>query len=130
MVEVSESKHYSISREELMAPRSLDAAALREALGLTIAELGSVAGKSPRSAARWIAAEEALPSRGNSARAIRRLARLDFLLTDVIGAEAGRAWLRTPNPGLAGEAPIDLMTSGRLEDVIGVLELLADGGPL
>jgi uncharacterized protein (DUF2384 family) len=51
-------------------------------------------------------------------------------LEDVIGEDAGPQWLRTPNPGLRGEAPIDLMTSNHLEDVVAVLEVLADGGPV
>ncbi len=127
---MARTRHYAQTREELLFPRPLSAALLKDDLGLTTAELGAVAGKSLRSAARWIAAEEALPSQGESARALRRLARLDFLLNDVVGRENGRTWLRTPNSGFGGEAPIDLMTSGRLEEVIGVLELLADGGPI
>jgi uncharacterized protein (DUF2384 family) len=121
---------YPVTPEEILSPEALDVPSLKDALGLTIEELAAAAGRSPRSAARWIAAEVAQPLTGSSARALRRLAHLEFLLADVIGKERGKAWLRTPNPGFRGEAPVDLLTSGRVEDVISVLEVLSDGTPV
>lgn len=115
---------------EILNPEPLNAGALKDRLGFTAQELGAAAGRSARSAARWVAAEEALPTHGGTALAIRRLAYMETLLSDVIGADRGPGWLRAPNPGFRGEAPIDLITSGRLPEVVAVLELLADGGPV
>lgn len=122
------SREYPVTTEEILNPEPLDALTLKAQLGLTIEELAASTGRSPRSAARWIAADGALPS-GETGRALRRLAHLQFLLADVIGTQRGTDWLRTPNPGFRGEAPVDLITSGRIEDVISVLEVLADGTP-
>lgn len=120
---------YPLSPEQIISPEPLSVPALKIALGLTIEEFAAAAGRSPRSAARWIAAESAQPATGEAARALRRLAHLEFLLADVVGAERGSEWLRNPNPGFRGEAPLDLVTSGRIEDVVSVLEVLADGTP-
>ncbi len=125
---MTQSKRYP-SAEEILNPETLSVGALKDRLGFTARELGAAAGRSARSAARWLSAEEALPAHGGTALAVRRLVYLDTLLSDVIGADRGRGWLRAPNPGFRGEAPIDLITSGRLQEVIAVLELLADGGP-
>jgi hypothetical protein len=125
---VSEAKRYP-EAAEILNPEPLSVGALKDSLGLTAQELGAAAGRSGRSAARWLSAEEAVPTHGASAVTIRRLAYLDTLLSDVIGTNQQRFWLRAPNPGFRGEAPIDLITSGRVQEVIAVLELLADGGP-
>lgn len=118
---------YAVPAEEILDPAPLSVAALKSGLGLTTEELGAAAGRSSRSAARWIAGEDPLPSRGGSARTLRRLAYLDTLLADVVGESRRADWLRTPNPGLRGEAPVDLITSGRTEDLIGVVLTLAEG---
>ena len=120
---------YPLSSEEIINPQLLGAPGLKAALGLTVEEFGATVGRSPRSAARWLAEEHAEPASGPVARSLRRLAHLEFLLIDVIGRDRGAEWLRRPNPGFRGEAPLDLMTSGRMEEVIAVLETLADGAP-
>ena len=127
---MSDLRKYQLAPEEIISPEPLSPPTLKAALGLTVEEFAAATGRSPRSAARWIAAEGALPATGEAARSLRRLAHLEFLLADVIGQERGRRWLRTPNPGFRGEAPLDLVMSGRVEDVISVLEVLADGAPV
>lgn len=127
---MSDPRAYPVSVEEIINPEPLNLNNVRASLGLTIEELAAISARSPRTAARWLAEESAEPVSGDAARTLRRLAHLDFLLADVIGPERGKEWLRTPNPGFRGEAPIDLATSGRLESVIAVLEVLADGTPL
>jgi len=121
---------YPLTPEEIINPEPLSVPALKAALGLTIEEFAAAAGRSPRSAARWLAAESAQPASGDAARSLRRLAHLEFLLADVIGPERRSEWLRTPNRGFRGEAPLDLVTSGRIDDVVSVLEVLADGTPV
>ena len=125
---MTEPKRYPVPAE-ILNPEPLRVGALKERLGLTAEELGSAVGRSGRSAARWLASEASVPTHGVSAVAIRRLAYLDTLLGDVVGVDRQRSWLRAPNPGFRGEAPIDLISSGRVQEVIAVLELLADGGP-
>lgn len=126
---MSDSRTHPLTREEIITPKSVSVASLKTALGITTEEFAAAVGRSPRSAARWIAEECAQPASGDAARSLRRLAHLEFLLADVIGSERGKEWLRTPNPGFRGEAPLDLVTSDRLENVIAVLEVLADGAP-
>jgi uncharacterized protein (DUF2384 family) len=126
---MSDPHTYPLTPEEILNPEPLSAPALKAALGLTIEEFAAAAGRAPRSAARWLAAESAQPMSGAAARSLRRLAHLEFMLADVVGPERGREWLRNPNPGFRGEAPLDLITSGRIEEVVSILDLLADGTP-
>jgi hypothetical protein len=125
---MAKSGRYPVAAE-ILNPEPLNIGALKERLGITAQEMGAAAGRSARSAARWLSAEESLPTHGASALAIRRMSYLETLLSDVIGTDRESTWLRAPNAGFRGEAPIDLITSGRLQEVIAVLELLADGGP-
>jgi uncharacterized protein (DUF2384 family) len=104
--------------------------AIKEHLGMTTDELAAATDRSLRSTARWLGAEETTPVHGPAARCVRRLAHLDYLLEDVLGSGSGRDWLRAPNPGFRGRAPIDLITDGRADEVVAALELLADGAPL
>ena len=127
--EMTTPHRYPATSEEIIHPDPLDVTRLKAALGLTIEEFAAATNRSPRSAARWLAAEGTAPMGGTAARSLRRLAYLAFLLDDVIGATQIGDWLRTPNPGFRGAAPLDLVISGRIEDVIAVLELLAEGTP-
>ncbi len=126
---MSASDEYPVRPEQILSPEPLDAADLKDRLGFTTQEFALAVGRSPRSAARWLAGESAPPISGDAAFALRRLAHLQFLLAEVISADRTSHWLRTPNPGFRGEAPLDLITSGRLEYVAAVLETLADGSP-
>ncbi len=127
---MSSHARYPLGAEEILHPEPLDVLRLKDALGLTVEELAAATGRSPRSAARWLAAEGLSPAGGTAARSIRRLAYLEYLLAEVLGAHQYGDWLRTPNPGFRGASPIDLITTGRLEEVIGVLEVLGDGTPV
>lgn len=68
-------------------------------------------------------------ARGNAAREIRKLARLQYLAEDVLGHDYGTDWLRAPNKGFRGRAPIDLILAGEADTVVAVLERVADGSP-
>lgn len=65
---MSDSHTYPLSPEQIISPRPLSVPALKTALGLTIDEFAAATGRSPRSAARWIAAEAAQPATGDAAR--------------------------------------------------------------
>lgn len=123
-------RRYTESPEVILDVQPPCAADIKAHLGMTTDELAAATGRSLRSAARWLAAEETTPMHGPAARSLRRLAHLDYLLDDVLSSAGARDWLRAPNPGFRGEAPIDLMTAGRSDEVIAALELLADGSPL
>ena len=122
----------SVTQEQLarvLEPEPIDVEELRAWLGMTQEEFAASVGRSARSVARWKAQTEA-PTRSSAelAKSIRKLARIRFLLDDLVGHERAAAWLASPNRGFRGQAPIDLMTSGRADEVIEILEAVADGG--
>lgn len=49
------------------------------------------------------------------------------LLATLLRDEPASRWLRTPNPELGYEKPIDLLAEGRYREVVGVLLALAEG---
>ena len=123
----------AIAQERLarvLDPEPCDVETLRAWFGMTQAELAAALGRSLRTIARWKAASAAEPTRASAeiARSVRLLGRVKFLLEDLMPREAAVSWLQTPNAGFRGEAPIDLLMSGRADTVIAVLEALADGG--
>lgn len=115
---------------DIAAASPADVEQIRRALGLTIDEFAAAVGRSPRSVSRWQCngADHAV-ARGEAARQVRQLARMQFLAEDVLGRTYGPEWLRSPNRGFRGQAPVDLIVSGQTEVVIAALERLADGGP-
>lgn len=103
---------------------------LRLWLGLTQEELAESVGRSRRTVARWSrSAPDHATARGATARILRQLNRVQFLLDDVMGREAALTWLRSPNRGFRGEAPLDLILARRTDELLAALEALADGGP-
>lgn len=114
---------------EILNPRQVEVDALSLWLGMTREEIAEATGRSVRTVSRWRpdAADHA-QARGEAAVILRRLGRLQYLLDDLVGRDEAHRWLRSPNKAFTGEAPIDLITSGRLERVVSVLEALADGG--
>lgn len=116
--------------QDILAASPADVETIRAGLGLTIEEFAESVGRSPRSVARWYSdTPDRTIARGDAARQIRKLARLQFLVEDVLGATYGEEWLRSPNRGFRGQAPIDLMLEGNADVVIAALERVADGGP-
>ena len=51
---------------------------------------------------------------------------VDLALT-VMSDDAARLWLRTPNPDLGYERPLDLVTAGDTQRVIDLLHALSEG---
>lgn len=114
----------------LLDPEPYDVESLRAWFHMTQAEIASVLGRSPRTIARWKATSASEPTRASAeiARSVRRLGRVRFLLDDLMPHDVALRWLQTPNPGFRGEAPVDLIMTDRIDEVIAVLEALADGG--
>jgi len=107
----------------------MDVEQTRAWLGLTQTELGAIVGRNRRSVARWAArGATKVNARGDAARELRRLARVQYLLADMVDADEAQRWLHAPSASFRGECPIDLLESGRIDEVIAALEALADGG--
>lgn len=82
-------------------------------------------GTSPRSVARWHRTG-ATPRRDTEERLAELKAVVDLLRT-VLRDEPARVWLRSPNPELGYDKPIDLIERGDYRQVIGAILALAEG---
>ncbi len=115
---------------DILATSPVSVEAIRLGMGMTIEEFAQSVNCSVRTVSRWQTADGgAGASRGPNGREIRRLAQLQFLLEDVLGREYAAEWLRSPNRGFRGKAPIDLILEGQTDVLVAALERLADGGP-
>lgn len=87
-------------------------------------DVARVVGTTARSVARW--SEGARPRRANEERLLELKAVVD-LLRQVLRDEPARLWIRSPNPGLAYEKPLDLVQRGEFRRVIGEVLAMAEG---
>lgn len=123
----------AVSDERLarvLDPQPCDVESLRTWFAMTQREMAATLGRSSRTVARWKAAQGREPTRASAelAASVRKVGRVKFLLEDLMPRDVALGWLQTPNAGFRGEAPVDLLMSGRADDVVAVLESLADGG--
>ena len=115
---------------DILASKPASVERIRIGLGMTIEEFAEAVGRSVRTVSRWqTAGGDSNAARGDAAREVRKLAQLQYLLEDVLGNEYAPEWLRSPNRGFRGKAPIDLLLESQTGVVIAALERLADGGP-
>lgn len=119
----------------LPMPSSLTAApddeldAIRRVFDVSQAEIAHILGTTPRTVSRWRSTSAAhVKPRPAAARSLRDLARLRWLLETDLGAERSAQWLRTPNPALRGQAPLDALLNGETERVLGLVTVLGEGG--
>src|SRR5690606_13835979 len=87
-------------------------------------DVARVTGTSPRSVTRWL--EGASPRRPAEERLLELKAVID-VLRRVMRDEPARLWIRSPNPELDYEKPLDLIERGEYRRVIGALRALAEG---
>ena len=80
---------------------------------------------SPRSVARW-QANEVSPRRESEERLLEVKAVVD-LLRQHLRPGAARLWIRSPDPDLGYEKPIDLIAGGEYRRVIGAILAMAEG---
>ena len=92
---------------------------------LDTADLARVSDTNPRSVARW-KAQETAPRREAEERLLELRAVVD-LARRVMRDEAARFWMRSPNPDLGYEKPLDLIAAGHYQRVIDLLLALAEG---
>ena len=89
------------------------------------ADVARVSGAHARSVNRWHS-EQAEPRRDSEERLLELKAVVD-LLRRVLRDDAARLWVRSPNPDLEYEKPLDLVASGQYQRVIDLLLALAEG---
>ena len=89
------------------------------------ADLARVSDANPRSVVRW-RTDETAPRREAEERLLELRAVVD-LTRSVIRDDAVRLWLRSPNPGLDYEKPLDLVAQGEYRRVVDLLLALAEG---
>lgn len=89
------------------------------------ADVARVSATNPRSVARW-KAQSASPRREAEERLLELKAVVD-LARRVMRDSAARLWLRSPNPDLGYEKPLDLIAAGHYQRVIDLLLALAEG---
>lgn len=89
------------------------------------ADLARVSDTNARSVARW-KAEAAAPRREAEERLLELRAVVD-LTRRVMRDDAARLWMRSPNPDLDYEKPLDLIASGQYQRVVDLLLALAEG---
>jgi putative toxin-antitoxin system antitoxin component (TIGR02293 family) len=89
------------------------------------ADVARVSDSTPRSVARW-RASESTPRRDAEERLLELRAVVD-LARKVMRDDAARLWMRSPNPDLGYEKPLDLVAAGHYQRVIDLLLALAEG---
>jgi len=89
------------------------------------ADIARVSATNPRSVARW-KAMAAAPRREAEERLLELRAVID-LARRVMTDDAARYWMRSPNPDLEYEKPLDLVAEGRYQRVVDLLLALAEG---
>ena len=87
-------------------------------------DVAKVTRATARSVSRWMEGVE--PRRAAEERLLELRSVVD-LLRQVMRDEPARIWLRSPEPELAYEKPLDLIERGEYRRVIGVLLALAEG---
>jgi len=87
-------------------------------------DVAKVTGATPRSVTRWL--EGASPRRPAEERILELKAVVD-VLRRVLREEPARLWIRSPNPDLDYEKPLDLIERGEYRRVIGAILALAEG---
>ena len=98
---------------------------LSEGAVVDTADLARVSDTNPRSVARW-RAEESMPRREAEERLLELRAVVD-LARRVMRDDAARFWMRSPNPDLGYEKPLDLVALGQYQRVVDLLLALAEG---
>lgn len=103
-----------------------DIAGLCAVLGITQTSLARVLGTTPRTVTRWKRGQS--EPHAATARRLRELARLRWLMETLVDPGGSRRWMHSPNEALRGRAPVDLLEEGRIETVVGLLEAVGEGG--
>jgi uncharacterized protein (DUF2384 family) len=102
---------------EIMDTALIEEALLVQRLGdLTGSEIARATGVKDATARAWLSRTRS-PSRGKAAERLLELSSIVERLSKVLETRYIAAWLRKPNPGLNHRKPIDLIASGRYDEV-------------
>lgn len=94
---------------------------LREHLGIKVKTLAHAIGKTPR-------ALEKNPQSEKIQNEFRKLVYILVLLKEMLSSEDEISiWLKTPNPDYDGLSPIEIISDGKSDSVIGYLEDIQKG---
>ena len=98
---------------------------IRSQGGLQGKDIANILGASPATVSRWSngVANPSLPTQA----IIADLRYVVERLTDFYTADEARLWLHARHPALANERAIDLIRSGRTQEVLAVIERLDAG---
>lgn len=94
-------------------------------LGLTQDEVGQIVDASGRSVARWIAGA-VVPQKLNKQRLLE-LAYVAEAVTEVLPQERANFWMLSPNRLLDHQSPAQRIHDGKYQDVMDLIEGLAEG---
>jgi DNA-binding XRE family transcriptional regulator len=103
-----------------------DIAAVRKRLGLTQEQLGHSLNVTTRTLQNW---EKNLGT-SQLLRKTRDLRELLGLMDDYVVSQKEREWLNSPLPALQNRKPIDLISEGKLRDLIIEFQRMREGQPL
>ena len=92
---------------------------------VSTADLARVSDTNPRRVARW-KSQGAAPRRLAEERLLELRAVVD-LARRVMNDDAARFWLRSPNPDLSYDKPLDVVAAGQYQRVIDLLLAIAEG---
>ncbi len=93
--------------------------------GLQGKDLANIVGVSPATVSRWSSGKASPDLRTQTV--IAELRYVVDRLAEFYTPEETRLWLHAKHPMLANEAAIDLINSGRIEEVLAVIEALDSG---
>lgn len=88
-------------------------------------DVARVSDTNPRSVSRW-RSESVAPRRESEERLLELSAVVD-LARRVLRPDAARLWMRSPNPDLRYDKPLDLIATGHYQRVVDLLLALAEG---
>lgn len=95
---------------------------LRNEGGLQGKDIANITSVSQATVSRWLSGKASPDLRTQTL--IAELRYVVDRLAEYYDADETRLWLHTPHPMLNGERAIDLINSGRTEEVLGVIEAL------
>lgn len=124
MAPPSQSSSSSSATESHSVARVINKA--RDEGGLSFQDIASIVGVGQRQVQNW-AAGRSQPADNKRLRMLLDLQYVLDLLGEIYTAEGGLLWLHARNRTLAGARPVELLTEGRADEVIELLDQLADG---
>ena len=98
---------------------------IKQRAGLSQEDVARVVGASTRTVARWAAGANA--PRGITRERLLELAAVSQQLAKVMNREGAAAWLHEPNPLLKNARPVDLVAQGRYQEVLDLIDAIAEG---